>query len=523
MNSRPEHSVPRRVFVSHSQADEAWAEWVSEVLSRGGFEVTRSGEYVDTAERSEGGNPCDELFAIRSGASILSPHVEAEIQAALASMVPVAYLVVDDDGLAGLDLARKRVLDLRFGSLRSLESSLRTMSDRPAQRPTLAGSEESALPLVGDLPGASESLTDRFPPPSVTTSIDRPQLIRELEQRLLVDGPGPGRGVALIGPPGSGKTHLAASFVKDHRWRFRDIAWVRPGVDGSLPLDFAKEPGLDRNTLVIVDEIDDTRVWQTLEEAPASVNVLGIGRGIDLAGERRFAVVAMPAGLHPSEAWDLARHLSPSLSVDDFERILIASAGSPLLLPALVEAASSWGESNALDALQAFRRIEGEADGRYFLDTDDPRLIANWERAFQRLGKDGSEIDFVDFERGSWRRRWRRRFTDERLDALLDSAERAAEVSALSRPEADANRNNAEAIARLMEASAAIPNLVVMSGSVLLVKITDESGSRIVSKTLTPTQLRAFEESEALLSRPADALRFLATNESGSEPALEGE
>lgn len=510
--------------MSHSRADEAWAEWVNEILIRSGSQAIRSGEHLDTAESNEGALPCDELFAIRSAASVSSPRIEAEIRAALTAMTPVTYLVVDDDGLAGLDIARNRVLDLRSGSLRSLESSLRSVSDRPVQRPTLAGGEESPLTLIGGLTGASpESLIDRFPPPLVTTGIDRPHLTRELEQRLLVDGPGPGRAVALIGPAGSGKTQLAASFAEDHRWRFRDIAWLRPGFDGSLPLDLAKEPGLDRNTLVIVDEIDDPRVWQTLEEAPASVNMLAIGRRADLVEGRRFAVMAMPAGLQASEARGLARRLSPKLTVDDFERIFHASAGSPLLLPVLAEAASSWGESNALDVLRTFQRIGGEEDGRYFLDTDDPRLIASWERAFERLGEDGSEIDFADFERGSWLRRWRRRFTDERLDALLDSVERAAEVSALTRPEADANRNNAEAIARLMEASAAIPNLVVMSGSVLLVKITDESGSRIVSKTLTPTQLRAFEESEALLSRPADALRFLASSQSESRSLPEGE
>jgi hypothetical protein len=45
---------------------------------------------------------------------------------------------------------------------------------------------------------------------------------------------------------------------------------------------------------------------------------------------------------------------------------------------------------------------------------------------------------------------------------------------------------------------------------VLLIKVTDEREARIVSKTLTATQLRAFEQNERLPSDPADALAFLA-------------
>jgi hypothetical protein len=58
----------------------------------------------------------------------------------------------------------------------------------------------------------------------------------------------------------------------------------------------------------------------------------------------------------------------------------------------------------------------------------------------------------------------------------------------------------------------------VISGSVLLIKATDDRGARIISKTLTATQLRAFEQDERLLSHPADALNFLA--ESTPPPSL---
>ena len=61
--------------------------------------------------------------------------------------------------------------------------------------------------------------------------------------------------------------------------------------------------------------------------------------------------------------------------------------------------------------------------------------------------------------------------------SLLDSATVRLEVAALARPESDANRNNAEAIVRLIDAFAAIPDLVMIFGSVVLVKATDDRGA----------------------------------------------
>jgi hypothetical protein len=201
-----------------------------------------------------------------------------------------------------------------------------------------------------------------------------------------------------------------------------------------------------------------------------------------------------------------------------------ATGGNPLLLSALLRATASWGEGEGelTELLGALGRAIVESSGHCYLDTDDPRLIAEWERAFERLADEGSTIDLAEFDRGSWRRSWRRRYSPERTQEILDSAERAAEVAALARPESDANRNNAKAIARLVEASTAIPNLVVVSGSVLLIKVTDQHGSRIVSKTLTATQLRAFEASDGLSSHPSEALEFLAAPDGERPPLAEG-
>jgi hypothetical protein len=148
--------------------------------------------------------------------------------------------------------------------------------------------------------------------------------------------------------------------------------------------------------------------------------------------------------------------------------------------------------------------------GFYFLDTDDPRAISSFERALEDvLEANDAPVDLHDQSRGSWRGWWRRRYPHERMDALADKAECAAEVAALTKPEGEANRSHAEAVARLIESTADIPNLVVIAGSVLLIKVTDTTGPRVVRKTLTATELRRFEERDELLSDPARALAFL--------------
>jgi hypothetical protein len=50
-----------------------------------------------------------------------------------------------------------------------------------------------------------------------------------------------------------------------------------------------------------------------------------------------------------------------------------------------------------------------DPSSRNFLDTDDPRLITEWERDFQQLSEQATAVDLAEFEQGSWRRSWRRR------------------------------------------------------------------------------------------------------------------
>lgn len=536
MSGDPDSGAVRRIFISHVRADEAWAAWMESVLSAVGVEVSRvdkiaAGEPIVDAVSGLIAE-ADEVWVVQSAAAARSPNVGFESGQAAARGVPLTYMLVDDQAAAPAGLESARLFDVRSGSLRRLESRLLGAVGRAPRRPTLFEDvEERASVIPGLLANVAPRLRARYPPPALTgRAVARPRLMAALEESLLDDSAAD-RSVALIGRAASGKTHLAARFVEEHQWRYRDLAWLSvDDLEAALPMvlagaaelasgepigrDASSSERLGRRLLVVVDDVLNAEQLRPLGELPATVDLLVVGCSPlreDVVSRRRFAAVVMEARLDDAEAAEFALRSYPNLGSAEVAKIINVSQGDALLLPVLLRAAASWGDGDALEVLEVLRNvIRGDA-GQYFLDTDDPRLIAEWERSFERLSDEGSEVELTDYELGSWRRRWQRRYPAERTEQILDNLERAAEVAALGRPESDANRNNAEAIARLIEASTEIPNLVVVSGSVLLIKVTDERGARVVSKTLTASQLRVFEQNERLSSSPAEALEFLAT------------
>jgi hypothetical protein len=119
-----------------------------------------------------------------------------------------------------------------------------------------------------------------------------------------------------------------------------------------------------------------------------------------------------------------------------------------------------------------------------------------------------------------WRAWLSRRYSAERRDQLADKAERAVEVAALMKPEAEANLSNAEAIARLIEASSAIPSMAVMAGPIAFVKFPDDAGSPVVvAKLLSASEMRKLEDDPSLLMNPRRVLALLGMPELDPPPS----
>lgn len=71
------------------------------------------------------------------------------------------------------------------------------------------------------------------------------------------------------------------------------------------------------------------------------------------------------------------------------------------------------------------------------------------------------------------------------------------------------DRQQAESVARLIEALNGTPEAVVRTDSLLMIKVTGPNGARIVGRTLTAREMIAIEREPSLLESPTDLLRLI--------------
>jgi hypothetical protein len=152
---------------------------------------------------------------------------------------------------------------------------------------------------------------------------------------------------------------------------------------------------------------------------------------------------------------------------------------------------------------------------RVYLSEDDPSLVSDVSRRIADYSE-ALGLEFIDellSSRGSWYKRWFAR-TKEALSRdevvrRLEKAERAIELVALHKEQALVDRNQAEAAARLIESLANVPNAACQIGSILVAKVTDATGTRVFTRSLTPQQMIFLERHQAILSSPGNILQRL--------------
>jgi hypothetical protein len=152
---------------------------------------------------------------------------------------------------------------------------------------------------------------------------------------------------------------------------------------------------------------------------------------------------------------------------------------------------------------------------RVWLATDDDeqaiRVSAAVDRINDTMGLE-STYGFVS-EHGSrffrWWTRTKDALTSDEMTARYEKAERAIELAALGRAQADVDQKQAAAAAQLIESLKLIPNAVCAVGSVLVVKVTEEHGPRVVVRTLTQKQMIAIERNDQITRDPQALLKRL--------------
>lgn len=126
--------------------------------------------------------------------------------------------------------------------------------------------------------------------------------------------------------------------------------------------------------------------------------------------------------------------------------------------------------------------------------------------------------------KGSWFKKWlaksKEALSQPEVIERLEKIERAVELKAIDKPQADVDEKQASAIAKLIKAVEKVPNAAVQAGSVLVVKITTAKGPVIQARTLSQEEMVELENNQLLLQDPSEVLGKLtaACNNSKRHP-----
>lgn len=112
--------------------------------------------------------------------------------------------------------------------------------------------------------------------------------------------------------------------------------------------------------------------------------------------------------------------------------------------------------------------------------------------------------------RGSWFKKWfaksKEVLSQPEVIERLEKIERAVELKAIDKPQADVDDKQAGAIAKLIKCLDKVPNAAVQAGSVLVVKLTTNNGPIIQARTLSQEEMIELENNQLLLQDPAEVL-----------------
>ena len=231
-------------FVSYTQSDRSWAEWIAWELETAGFTtMLQAWDFgpganfplaMDRATRT-----AKRTITFLSPAYLASLYTKPEWAAAFASdptgerrtMVPIR---VQSCQLTGL--LRSRVcldlVDKDEGAARqALLDGLRPGRLKPAARPHIPGHRQNAAP---DFPGAAVFCA----PLRNSTFTGRDQLLIDLDATL-ASGTHTALVQTITGLGGVGKTQVAIEYAHRHRNDYRLISWIRAEMVQTIVEDLA--------------------------------------------------------------------------------------------------------------------------------------------------------------------------------------------------------------------------------------------------------------------------------------------
>ncbi|HHV48207.1 MAG TPA: hypothetical protein GXX56_04485 [Rhodocyclaceae bacterium] len=179
-------------------------------------------------------------------------------------------------------------------------------------------------------------------------------------------------------------------------------------------------------------------------------------------------------------------------------------------------------ETHSLLAIQALGLDAGQVRStrfipvRAYIDETPEGAIDAISRAIDEVltAFDFSVADEFPAIKGSWFKKWFGKTKDvlsqPEVIERLEKIERAVELKAIDKPQAEIDEKQAGAISKLIKSLDKVPNAAVQAGSVLVVKLTTAKGPVIQARTLSQDEMLQLENNQLLLQDPAEVLGRLS-------------
>ena len=426
-----DQQVERDFFISYTQADRSWAEWMAWVLEEDGHKVLiQAWDFVAGSNWIQGmragASTAERTIAVLSPDYLASEFGTAEWEAAWASdplgakrkLLTVRVKACDrPDFLAAVvsvDLFGISEADAR-ARLRTMVSSAISGRAKPAEPPGFPGYER-AMPSAPQFPGALPRIW-RVPArnPNFTGRGD------DLAALAAALASGPTVTVrAIRGLGGVGKTQLATEFAYVHAADYDLVYWITAEEPASIPDQYtalAAQLGLDPvpdpeglqiqvhdrlrsvpGWLLIFDNadgMDDLRPW-----LPGGLLPPGIPGHVIVTSRRGgFGALGEVMDLDvigPADALALLRTRVPGLG-DDVGKELAEELGR---LPLALEQAGAYLDRSAIPAQDYLRLLHQRAADLYALGQVSGRtdtIATLWDISLERVADENpAAIQLLD-------------------------------------------------------------------------------------------------------------------------------
>jgi hypothetical protein len=405
--------VPPDFFISYTQVDRAWAEWIAWQLESAGHSTMVQawgfGPGSPWIRRMDEGSEAKQTIAVLSAAYLQSDYGRAEWETAFANdptgeqrrLLPVRVEPFEPRGL----LKTRVYLDLvglsRQAARERLLEGIKPPV-RPRQEPPFPGAQSSPSPVTGQeprYPGLGSEITNL--PARNRNFVGRADMLERLQSALERSNGVATRVEAIYGLGGVGKTQLALEYAHWHAAEYELIWWVpaqQTNTAAAALAALARQLGLpnkaDQRELVgdLLEVLRRRESWLLIydsAEAPEQIEPLlplgGHGHVLITSRYPAWGRVADPLRLTALRRQESVAFLRRRVGGDDEQH---ASTIAELLgdLPLALEEAAAYIEETQTGLVDYLRLVREHAGELFSAPVSEGQHVATaWSISLDRV------------------------------------------------------------------------------------------------------------------------------------------